>query len=226
MTHLRTIKSFVKRSGRVTSGQQVALDTLLPKYGIQPEKGIVDFAKLFGNDNPVIIEIGFGMGHSLTALAEQYPENNYFGIEVYDAGVGALLADMQKLNLSNLRVSNHDAVEIIKQNIADASVAGFQVFFPDPWHKKRHHKRRLIQSDFINLLVSKLNPNGFIHLATDWGNYAEHMLAVCNENKLLTNQSQTQTYIARPKTRPVTKYEKRGTRLGHDVWDLFYLKKD
>ena len=132
MTHLRTIKSFVKRSGRVTSGQQVALDTLLPEYGIQAEDGTVNFAKLFGNDNPVIIEIGFGMGHSLIALAEQYPENNYLGIEVYDAGVGALLADMQKLGLSNLRVSNHDAVEVLNQNIADVSVAGFQVFFPDP----------------------------------------------------------------------------------------------
>lgn len=220
---LRTIKSFVRRQGRMTAGQQRALDLLLPKYAIQQTDGYINFSECYKNENPVIIEIGFGMGHSLFELAQTYPEYNYLGVEVYLAGVGSLLNSIEQQQLRNVRVSHEDAVTLLKQQVPDSSVWGIQLFFPDPWHKKRHHKRRLIQLEFMQLLQQKLLPGGFIHLATDWENYAEQMLLIGNQTKGLVNQSTTQTYVPRPATRPVTKYERRGERLGHGVWDLLFV---
>ena len=219
----RTIKSFVKRAGRVTVRQQKALDELLPIYGIAKHQPI-DASQVFANDNPVIVEIGFGMGQSLYTCAMENPDKNYIGIEVHEAGVGALLADIHDAGLSNIKVIHDDAVQVLRNDIIDGCVDGFQIFFPDPWHKKRHHKRRLIQPEFIQLLMHKLKAHGFIHVATDWENYAEHILTVCNDMESLMNQSVNDTYVPRPDTRPVTKYEKRGERLGHGVWDLFFVK--
>lgn len=222
--HLRTIKSFVRRQGRMTQGQQRAIDMLLPQYHIQQTDGSIDFSKRYGNNNPVIVEIGFGMGHSLLELAKIQPHYNYLGIEVYLAGVGSLLLNIEQQQVKNVRVSQEDAVELIKQRLPDNAIHGFQIFFPDPWHKKRHHKRRLLQLEFMQLLQQKLMPGGFIHLATDWQNYAEQMLLVGNQTIGLVNQSPDNTYVTRPATRPMTKYERRGERLGHGVWDLLYSK--
>jgi tRNA (guanine-N7-)-methyltransferase len=222
--YVRTIKSFVKRTGRLTLGQRKALETLLPIYGIQPSQGILNFDAVFNNTSPVMIEIGFGMGAALLHLAKTHPHCNYLGIEVYPPGMGSLLSQVQSEGLMNVRVSDTDANIVLTQNIPDESISGFYIFFPDPWHKKRHHKRRLIQAAFIKTLVTKLKPQGFIHLATDWENYAEHMLAVCNNESQLINQSLDNTYVPRPQDRPLTKYEKRGQGLGHGVWDLLFVK--
>ena len=223
-THLRTIKSFVKRAGRVTERQQHALDNLKPMYGVETNKTI-DINKLFANNGAIIVEVGFGMGQSLLTCAVNNPQHNYIGIEVHEAGVGALLADINVSQLSNLKVIHDDAVQVFKDNIVDDTLDGIQIFFPDPWHKKRHHKRRLIQTAFVELLVKKLKAGGFIHIATDWENYAEHILMVCNAIPHLINQSSQNTYVPRPASRPMTKYEKRGERLGHGVWDLVFYKK-
>jgi len=224
--HPKTIKSFVKRAGRMTNRQQHALAELLPKYQVAFKEQQLDNEMTFANQHAVIVEIGFGMGQSLFECARDNPHQNYIGIEVHSAGVGALVADIHEAGLKNIKVINNDAVTIIKEQIMDNTIDGFQIFFPDPWHKKRHHKRRLIQVEFIQLLVNKLKPQGFLHIATDWQNYAEDILAVCNANTALANQSIDNTFVPRPETRPITKYEKRGQRLGHGVWDLFYTCSD
>ncbi len=221
---MREIRSFVKREGRMTKGQQRAMDDIFPHMGVNFAKEKLDLVSLFGNDNPVILEIGFGMGKSLAEQAANYRDRNYFGIEVHKPGVGACLLLAEEFELTNLRVINHDAVEVLNKMIPDNSVAGIQIFFPDPWHKTRHHKRRIVQKNFVELCHSKLMLSGFLHLATDWENYAQHMLSVLKSCDGWKNLSDDDNYIPRPDDRPLTKFEHRGEKLGHGVWDLMFEK--
>ncbi|MDF1655087.1 MAG: tRNA (guanosine(46)-N7)-methyltransferase TrmB [Coxiellaceae bacterium] len=219
----RTIRSYVLRQGRMTISQSQALKNLWPQYGIELSSELLDFESLFGNTNPVTIEVGFGMGDSLVQMAAEYPDRNFLGIEVHGPGVGALLAGVQKQGLTNLRVIQDDAVKVLQQMIPPHSVSCFQIFFPDPWHKKRHHKRRLIQPEFVAVLVSKLADGGLIHCATDWQAYAEQMMQVLSANERLQNTCGDQRYVENQQLRPSTKFEKRGERLGHGVWDLLFV---
>jgi tRNA (guanine-N7-)-methyltransferase len=220
MKPLRTIKSFVVRAGRMTPGQARAVDTYFPEFGRKFEDGAIDFAAWFGNDNPVILEIGFGMGHSLTQQATTNPHLNYVGIEVHQPGIGTLLKAMGVAGLQNLRVIQADAVDILQSCIADDALSGIQIYFPDPWHKKKHHKRRLIQPGFLSLLHAKLISGGFIHVATDWENYAEHIMEVASADNRFENTAGQGTFAERH-GRPETKFERRGERLGHGVWDVY-----
>ena len=221
----RQIKSFVLRQGKITHGQQKALDKLLSVYGITYQHHPVDLIQSFGNSNPTIIEIGFGMGHGTIQTAKANPNNNYVGIEVHAPGVGSLLMQLDKNPVvTNLKIIQHDAKEVLQYMIPDDSITGFHIYFPDPWPKKRHHKRRIIQPQFIELLINKLKVGGYIHLATDWEDYALWMLDVLNSQTTLHNQSQTNDYITRPTDRPLTKFEQRGIKLGHGVWDLIFKK--
>jgi tRNA (guanine-N7-)-methyltransferase len=183
------------------------------------------FEKEFGRCADTVVEIGFGMGTSLLSMAQANPQVNYIGIEVHKAGVGSLAADLHDYQLPNVRIAAHDAVELFQSQIEDCSLSGVQIFFPDPWHKKRHHKRRLIQPEFIQLLARKIRRDGFLHCATDWQEYAEHILGVLTAEPTLRNQQATGGYSPRPESRPLTKFEKRGERLGHGVWDLIFIKK-
>ena len=222
------IKSYVHRKGHFSEGQKRAYENLLPKFGILYDKKLktaTDWAQVFGNANPIVLEIGCGMGETTAKIAAQNPNTNYIGVEVFTSGVGALLKRIDEYGLTNLRVIQHDAVEIIRDMIALESLDGVHIYFPDPWHKARHHKRRLIQSPFVRELALRLKPKAYIHCATDWENYAEQMLEVLGAEPLLDNTSESQTYIPRPDARPLTKYENRGNRLGHGVWDLIFLKK-
>lgn len=218
--YIRKVRSFVKREGRLTKGQAAALERSWPTMGLTHDQGLLDLTAVFGRQAPTVLEIGFGMGKSLVAMAAAAPEKNFIGIEVHRPGVGACLMDAEEAGLTNLRVFEHDAVEVLEDCIADGSLSTVQIYFPDPWHKKRHHKRRLIQPEFVELLRRKLAIGGIIHLATDWENYAEHMLEVMSSAKHWHNLSQTNTFIPRPPERPLTKFEQRGERLGHGVWDL------
>ncbi|WP_194757202.1 tRNA (guanosine(46)-N7)-methyltransferase TrmB [Aliidiomarina indica] len=218
--YIRKVRSFVRREGRLTKGQAGALERQWPHMGIDYVDTPLHFGEIFGNDHPVVLEIGFGMGHSLVEMAKAAPELNFVGIEVHRPGVGACLLEAETQGVSNLRVIEHDAVEVLQNSVADGSLSKVQIFFPDPWHKKRHHKRRLIQPDFVALLRKKLTLGGVLHLATDWENYAEHMLEVMNPAPGFANQADDNTYIPRPEERPLTKFEKRGQRLGHGVWDM------
>lgn len=220
----REIKSYVLRAGRVSNRQQQGLDRWLSAYALPMRDSYWDFAVEFGREAETIVEIGFGMGASLTAMAKEQPHLNYIGIEVHQAGIGSLVADLHELNLTNVRVVPVDAVKVFTTHIADNSLAGVQIFFPDPWHKKRHHKRRLIQNEFIQLLTQKIKPGGFIHCATDWQEYAEHMLNVFTQISELHNQHVQGGYSPKPATRPQTKFEQRGAKLGHGVWDLIFIK--
>lgn len=224
----RKIKSYVLRAGRVSHRQQQGLDLWLKDYELLMEDMSTPWSyhALFGRDESTIVEIGFGMGKSLLAMARANPQVNYVGIEVHRAGVGSLVADLHDHQVNNVRVVAHDAVDVLQHKIPDASLAGVQIFFPDPWHKKRHHKRRLIQPEFVQLLVKKLHAGGFIHCATDWRDYAEHMLTVFTGESELSNQNREGVYSSRPTSRPLTKFEQRGERLGHGVWDLIFIKKD
>ena len=222
------IKSFVRRLGRFTDAQRNAYEALMPVHGVAYQNQITsraDWAKIFGNDNPIVLEIGCGMGETTAKIAAQNPHINYIGVEVFTSGVGALLKRITEYGLSNLRVMQHDAVEIIRDMIPHDTLDGIHIYFPDPWHKARHHKRRLIQSPFVHELALRLKPDAYIHCATDWENYAEQMLEVLSTEALLHNTSPSQTYIPRPEYRPLTKYENRGNRLGHGVWDLIFVKK-
>jgi tRNA (guanine-N7-)-methyltransferase len=218
--YVRTVRSFVKREGRLTKGQAGAIERQWPKMGLSLADEMLSFKDVFNREAPVTLEIGFGMGHSLVEMAETDPDRNFIGIEVHEPGVGACLMAAEEAGLSNLRVFHEDAVEVLKQCVPDNSLNCVQVFFPDPWHKKRHHKRRIIQPEFVELLVQKLESGGIIHLATDWENYAEHMLEVLNGSSALTNLSASGDYIPRPDSRPKTKFERRGEGKGHGVWDL------
>jgi len=222
--YLRRIRSFVRREGRLTKGQQRALDELFPQYGITLQQGGINFDVLFARRAPRILEIGFGNGASLAEMAANHPENDYLGIEVHRPGVGNLLLQVEKQALTNIRVSNDDALEVLEQQIPDASLDAVYLFFPDPWHKRKHHKRRIVQPAFVQLLHRKLKPGGIFHLATDWENYAEHMMDVMSAAAGFENIAGSGQYIARPEYRPLTKFEQRGHRLGHGVWDLVFKK--
>lgn len=220
----RAVRSYVKREGRITQGQLKALGQLWPKCGINPH-GVLDFNKVFGREADTTLEIGFGNGESLLQMAQAQTDMNFLGIEVYSPGVGRLLASIHAQRLTNVRVIMQDAVEVFRENIPDNSLCRVMIFFPDPWPKKRHHKRRLIQPEFVSLVVSKLKPKGVIHCATDWENYAEQMLDVLSSEANLENSSDKDGYAKRPDYRPLTKFERRGKSLGHSVWDLILLKK-
>ncbi|MDF1757797.1 MAG: tRNA (guanosine(46)-N7)-methyltransferase TrmB [Legionellaceae bacterium] len=220
----RTIKSFVLRAGRMSPRQQRGFDEFLTKYSLPLEDEPWDLEAEFSRKADIVVEIGFGMGASLLQMAIENPDTNFIGIEVHVAGVGRLAADVHDSNIDNIRIVNFDAVQVLNKYIPDNSLSGVQIFFPDPWHKKKHNKRRLIQPEFIKLLVMKLKPNGFIHCATDWEDYAMHMHSVLSSEPLLKNLAPNQEFISRPNTRPVTKFEQRGEKLGHGVWDLKYLK--
>lgn len=220
-TH-QTIRSFVLRAGRMGSGQQKALEELGPQFVLPYLPEPLDLATAFQRQAPKILEIGFGMGGATAEIAQAHPENDYLGIEVHTPGVGALLKQIGERKLSNLRIIQHDAVEVLSHMIANASLDGIHIYFPDPWHKSKHHKRRLIQPVFVALLAQKLKPGGYLHLATDWENYAEQMLEVLtNETRLINTAAD---FAPRPDYRPLTKFEQRGLRLGHGVWDLLFRR--
>jgi len=220
--HKRSIRSFVKREGKLTTGQQNAIDQLWSEYGVDLNEDLLELKAIFKRDAYTILEIGFGNGMSLAQMASAYSEQNFFGIEVHKPGVGSLLVQVKKHELENVRVSHDDAVEVLKHQIGDASLDRVQIFFPDPWHKKRHHKRRLLQTEFVSQLSAKLKPGGVLHVATDWENYAEHILETLEAEPSLKNTAET--YAEKPEYRPSTKYEERGKRLGHGVWDLVFTK--
>jgi tRNA (guanine-N7-)-methyltransferase len=222
----RKIKSYVLRAGRLSNRQCQGLNFWLKNYQLKLQETPWDLDKEFANSQDIIVEIGFGMGASLLIMAKNNSHTNYLGIEVHQAGVGSLAADLHEHQLSNVRIVADDAVEVFRTQLFDNSLAGVQIFFPDPWHKKRHHKRRLIQQEFIQLLTHKIKPGGFIHCATDWEEYAEHMLEVLTTEPHLRNtQQEGGGYAPRPLSRPLTKFEQRGERLGHGVWDLIFIKK-
>lgn len=221
----RTIRSFVRREGRMSSGQQRALQSLWEKYGVDLTSSQFNFEVLFARNAPCILEIGFGMGHSLLAQAIEHPEYNYLGIEVHRPGVGSLLAGIAANEITNIRIFNSDAIEVLQTAIPDNSLSKVQIFFPDPWPKLKHHKRRLIQEQFVKLLQCKLLVGGCLHLATDWENYAQHMMTVINAIPGYRNMISEGFSLNHPlETRPLTKFELRGKKLGHDVWDLLYVK--
>ncbi|VXA92013.1 tRNA (m7G46) methyltransferase, SAM-dependent [Pseudomonas sp. 8AS] len=222
----RGIKSFVMRSGRMTEGQQRGLDLGWPKFGLQLEDGLRDFDQVFGRSAPRTFEIGFGMGHATLEMAAAAPEQDFIGVEVHKPGVGALLNGMLTQNLSNIRVYSCDALEVLRDCVADASLDRLLLFFPDPWHKSRHHKRRIVQPAFAELVRQKLKIGGVLHMATDWEQYAEHMLEVLNVAPGYRNLAADGRCVERPSERPVTKFERRGERLGHGVWDLKFQRID
>ena len=217
------IRSFVVRPGRMGPGQARALESLAPAFVVPLEERPFDAAATFGRAAPLVLEIGFGMGTATAAIAAASPQTNYLGVEVHPPGVGALLKLIGDEALTNIRIVQDDAVSVLERMIAPASLAGVHVFFPDPWHKTRHHKRRLIQPDFVRLLASRLAPGGTLHCATDWQPYAEQMLAVLSAEPELANTAAG--YADRPASRPLTKFENRGLLRGHGVWDLVFVKR-
>lgn len=221
--HDRSIRSYVLRQGRVSNAQRRAHDTLLPRYGLAFQEKTIDPDAAFGRQAPLILEIGCGMGETTAAVAAANPGNDYLGIEVHTPGVGSLLKQIDALGLTNVRVIQHDAVEVLRAMIAPANLAGMHIFFPDPWPKKRHHKRRLIQPAFVALAASRLQPGGYLHAATDWQEYAEQILAVLGAEPALENTAAD--YAERPAYRPQTKFETRGLKLGHGVWDIVFRKR-
>ena len=218
----RHIRSYVLRQGRVSPAQQRAVETLLPRFGISYAAQPLDLDQAFGRDAPKILEIGFGMGDSTATIAQAAPENDYLALEVHTPGVGNLLKLIDAQQIPNIRIIQHDAVEVLRDMIADGSLDGVHIFFPDPWHKARHNKRRLIQAPFVAQLVQKIRPGGYIHVATDWQGYAEQVLTVLSAEPLLENTAAD--YAPRPAYRPLTKFEQRGIRLGHGVWDLVFRR--
>jgi len=219
----RHIRSYVLRQGRVSPAQQRACETLLPRFGIDYAAQPLNLEQAFGRRAPKILEIGFGMGDSTAAIAIAHPENDYLALEVHTPGVGNLLKLIEARQISNIRIMQHDAVEVLRDMIQANTLDGVHIFFPDPWHKARHNKRRLIQAPFIAQLVTKLKPGGYIHVATDWQDYAEQVLAVLTEEPLLENAASG--YAPKPDYRPLTKFEQRGIRLGHGVWDMVFRRK-
>jgi tRNA (guanine-N7-)-methyltransferase len=217
------IRSFVRRQGRITQAQQYALEHYWQRYCLDPQVNY-DFTEVFGRDAPLIIEIGFGNGDSLANTAAANPDIDYIGIEVHCAGVGHLMMLLAQEGLTNVRIYCHDAIEIIEQKIPDNRLTGLHLFFPDPWHKKKHHKRRIVRPSFVELLLKKLKTGGYFHAATDWQHYAESMLEILSASGELHNISTTGDYCERPDYRPLTKFEQRGLRLGHGVWDLIFSK--
>ncbi|CAJ0990906.1 tRNA (guanosine(46)-N7)-methyltransferase TrmB [Pantoea sp. Nvir] len=219
---LRRIRSFVRRQRRLTKRQQLALDKYWPEMGIEFQPEILDMTRLFRRNKPVVLEIGFGMGDSLVTMAQNNPQQNFFGIEVHAPGVGSCLASAKEKGVENLRLIYHDAVEVFEKMISDNSLSVVQLFFPDPWHKARHNKRRIVQVPFAKMVMHKLKIGGVFHIATDWEIYAKHMLEVMNNIDGYKNNSKKQEYITYPQVRPVTKFEQRGQQLGHGIWDLIF----
>jgi len=221
----RTIKSFILRQGRLTLGQQRALDEQWPVFGIDYSPEPLDFNSLFGNNQPVVLEIGFGNGESLVQMAIESPELNFIGIEVHRPGVGHILHLIQESGVQNLRVMNHDAIDILQQQIPQHSLSRVQLYFPDPWHKTKHTKRRIVQPAFLDTLATLLREDGQIHFATDWKDYARQMMKTLEEHPQFINNAAINEYSPKPDYRPVTKFERRGQRLGHGVWDLLFSLK-
>ena len=221
--HSRKIRSFVRREGRITPAQQRALQQLWPRFGLEVQ-GQLDLDACFGRSAPHILEIGFGNGHALAAMAEETPELDFIGIEVHRPGVGRLLLELESRELTNVRVFCADAMDVLGECLPDASVDRVLLFFPDPWPKKRHHKRRIVQAPFIDMVARKLKPGGTFHLATDWENYAAQMLAAMTQSTAFINCAASGGFSPRPAYRPVTKFEQRGRRLGHGVWDLVFRR--
>jgi len=222
--YIRKVRSFVKREGRLTKGQERALTDHWADMGLSHGDGLVDTKALFGNENPVTLEIGFGMGKSLVEMAKAAPERNFIGIEVHKPGVGACISLAVEECVTNLKVYEHDAIEILADCIANNTLDTVQLFFPDPWHKKKHHKRRIVSAEFVETIRQKLKVGGVFHMATDWENYAECMLEDMQSAQGYQNLSTTNDYVPRPDSRPLTKFENRGQRLGHGVWDLQFTK--
>lgn len=216
------IRSFVHRRGHITQGQKDALDRLMGQWSIPHTKHALDVVSAFGHQAPLILEIGFGMGETTEKIALARPNDLFLGVEVFNAGVGSLLNRIEQSGLNNVRIIQHDAVEVLRDMIAPASLSGVHIYFPDPWPKKRHHKRRLIQPAFVALLASRLAPGAYVHLATDWEHYAMQMLEVLSGEAALKNTADG--FAPRPDYRPLTKFETRGLRLGHGVWDLIFRK--
>ena len=219
----RPVRSFVLRQGRMSPAQQRALDDLLPRFGIAFAAAPLDLPGVFGRVAPVVLEIGFGMGETTAAIAAAHPERDFLGIEVHAPGVGSLLREIARRGLANLRVIRHDAVEVVDAMIPARSLAGIHVFFPDPWPKLRHHKRRLLQPAFVHALALRLAPGGYLHAATDWADYAQEMLATFAAEPLLENTAEG--FAPRPAWRPQTKFENRGLKLGHGTWDVLFRRK-
>lgn len=218
----QTIRSFVLRQGRLSNAQRRACETLLPQYGIAFSENRLDLDQIFGRPAPKILEIGFGMGESTATIATAHPENDYLAIEVHTPGVGSLLNQIEQLELANLRIIQHDAVEVLQHMLPAACLQGVHIFFPDPWPKARHHKRRLIQPTLVARLCEHLKTGGYIHVATDWEGYAVQILQVLSQESRLANTAAN--YAPRPEYRPLTKFEQRGLKLGHGVWDLIFTK--
>ncbi|OSI34695.1 tRNA (guanosine(46)-N7)-methyltransferase TrmB [Neisseria dumasiana] len=221
--HKRSIRSFVLRQGHMTAAQQRAIDTMWPQFGIDYQTNPADLNKMFGRDNPKVLEIGFGMGTATVEIAKRLPEKDFLAIDVHGPGVGNILKLIEEEQITNIRVMRHDAVEIVENMLSDGSLDGIHIFFPDPWHKKRHNKRRLVQIPFVAKLLPKLKTGGYIHLATDWEEYAVQMLEVLSGFDSLSNTAED--YAPTPEYRPETKFEARGKRLGHGVWDLVFVKR-
>ncbi len=220
----RPIRSFVLREGRMTPGQKKAWESLWPVYGVEPAGAALDPAALFGNANPIYLEIGFGNGDALLERATREPARNQLGIEVHRPGIGHLLNLAHERRLRNIRLIRDDAVEVLRNALPDASLAGVYLFFPDPWHKKKHHKRRIVSPAFVDLIARVLRPGGFLHVATDWEDYARHVLAVMGDRDDFVNRAGEDLFIPRPDERPLTRFEQRGQRLGHGVWDMVFIK--
>ncbi len=221
--HHTILRSFVLRQGHVSNAQRRAYKTLLLNYGIPFTESLLDLEKIFGRNAPKYLEIGSGMGETTAAIAKAHPQNDYLAIEVHTPGVGSLLIQIEELGLTNLRVIQHDAVEVLNRMMLPECLDGVHIFFPDPWPKSRHHKRRLIQPEFISLLCNRLKFDGYIHVVTDWENYAGQILKVLRNEPQLANT--TRDYAPHPEHRPLTKFEQRGLRLGHDIWDLVFKRK-
>ena len=222
--HLRSIRSFVMRAGRTTMGQEKALQDLWPVFGLELKNGLIDYQHIFGRQADTVLEIGFGMGESLISMAKVAPELNFIGIEVHRPGVGRLLSRIAEEGLTNIRIYCDDAIEVLDKCIADGSLDTLQLFFPDPWHKKKHHKRRIVQPEFAQTIKRKLQISGCFHMATDWQNYAEHMMSIMEIAPGFVNKAGVKQFSAQPETRPVTKFQRRGEKLGHGVWDLIYQR--
>lgn len=221
--HPRSIRSYVMRAGRTTEGQARALATLGPRFVLPYQEQVLDCEAVFGRRAPTILEIGFGMGDATAHIAALRPQHDFIGCEVHEPGVGALLKRIGEQGLTNLRIVQHDAVEVLDHMIAPASLAGVHIFFPDPWHKKRHHKRRLIQPPLVAKLASRLAPGGYLHCATDWEPYAQQILDVLSGEPALQNTAES--YAEKPAYRPLTKFENRGLKLGHGVWDVVFTRR-
>lgn len=222
----KAVRSYVIRGGRITAGQKSAFDRYWSRYGLSLFAGLLNPARVFGREAPLVVEVGFGMGDSLLTMAKSEPDKNFLGIEVHPPGVGRLINNAGKDEVDNLRVYMADAVDVLSDCIPDQSIDRFQLYFPDPWHKKKHHKRRIVQPAFVDLICQKLKPGALLHFATDWENYAEQMAEVLESVPGLKSEGGESAFVERPTFRPITKFEQRGARLGHGVWDLLYRRQD